>query len=482
MNKINNEYSIKNIKAEDLVLSYNISSDKFFLIDNNTVINNENYIKKFKIEYLSHNNYYLLFKKDNTIIKKEIILIFSSNKLDNPLFFNIYIKNNNSKNNNSKNNEFYILKSNCNAYICYTHKIIKKNMKSTKFKKNGSYIFNLTYFNLEPCRISLKNKDYNVLGFTKTAKLNPTSKNSSKNIICNVDRNLQSSWKVKRNKDCEFIDFSDNTYQKKLKNCAIDNKMKTLLNKIPSIPYIFKQYVKNTTLMSAGDTKEKTDTSKNKIQNSIGDDQTEFATERLEKTLSPEYKEVLDKSIQDFDKLDEKNYNKENYLTLLKDIYEKNKEYTLIGKHKKCIGNKLTNICNIENIVGCQKKCNEIYDCAHISYDRKNKKCKLFNTCKLTSSYAHDSYSKKSLLRNNGYSLINAISGYKNLPIPQLPWGIRFSTFICGIIIILCASMILHKIIKAIIKLFLCMYYDTCYSPIELLNIFSDEGPTKRYI
>ena len=49
MNKINNEYSIKNIKAEDLVLSYNISSDKFFLIDNNTVINNENYIKKFKI-------------------------------------------------------------------------------------------------------------------------------------------------------------------------------------------------------------------------------------------------------------------------------------------------------------------------------------------------------------------------------------------------------------------------------------------------
>ena len=475
MNKINNEYSIKNIKADDLLLTYNVSNDKFFLIDNNKVINNENYIKKFQIEYISHNNYSLIFKKGNKIIKKEIILIFSSNKLDNPLFFNIYIKNNN-------NNKFYILKSNCNSYICYTHQIIKKNMKSTKFKKNGSYIFNLTYFNLEPCRISLKNKDYNVLGFTKTAILNPVNKISSKNIICNVDRNLQNSWKVKRNKKCDHIDFSDNTYQKKLKECAIDNKMKTLLNKIPTIPYIFKQYVKNTNLMSAGDTKEKTDASKNKIQNTIGDDQTEFATERLEKTLSPEYKEVLDKSIQDFDKMDEKNYNKKNYLTLLKDIYEKNKEYTLIGKYKKCTGNKLTNVCNIENIVDCQKKCNEIYDCAHISYDRKNKKCKLFNTCKLSSSYNHTSYSKKSLLRNNGYSLINAINGYKNLPIPQLPWGIRFSTFICGIIIILSTSMILFKFSKAIIKLFLCMYYDTCYAPTELLNIFSDEGPSQKYI
>ena len=52
----------------------------------------------------------------------------------------------------------------------------------------------------------------------------------------------------------------------------------------------------------------------------------------------------------------------------------------------------------------------------HISYDRKNKKCKLFNTCKLSSSISHDSYSKKSLLRNNGYNIENAILINKNLP------------------------------------------------------------------
>ena len=95
---------------------------------------------------------------------------------------------------------------------------------------------------------------------------------------------------------------------------------------------------------------------------------------------------------------------------------------------------------------------------------------------------SHDSYSKKSLVRNNGYNIENAILINKNPPIPKLPWGIRFGTFICGIIIILCTSMILYKLIKAIIKLFLCTYYDTCYSPLELLNIFSDKGPEKRYI
>ena len=167
MNNINYDYSIKNIKTEDLVLTYNISSDSFILLDNNTTIINDNYIKKFQIQPISKNNYYLLFKNNNKIIKKEIIIIFSSNKLDNPLFFNIYIKNN--------NNTFDILKSNCNSYICYTHNIIKKNISTTKFKKNGSYIFYLAYFNLQPCRISIKNKDYNVLGFTKTANINPNS-------------------------------------------------------------------------------------------------------------------------------------------------------------------------------------------------------------------------------------------------------------------------------------------------------------------
>ena len=138
MNKINYDYSIKNIKTDDLVLTYNLSTDSFILLDNNTTIINDNYIKKFQIEPIADNNYYLLLKHNNKIIKKKLILIFSSNKLDNPLFFNIYIKN--------KNNTFDILKSNCNSYICHTHKIIKKNISTTKFKKNGSLSKDLSNF------------------------------------------------------------------------------------------------------------------------------------------------------------------------------------------------------------------------------------------------------------------------------------------------------------------------------------------------
>ena len=485
MNKNNYDYSIKNIKSDELVLTYNVSSDKFILLDKDKIIINDNFIKKFQLHPISTNNYYLVAQLGNKTIKKEVILVFSSNKLDNPLYFNIYIKDNNNNTDNNKNNKdnkkFYILKSDCTSNICETHYVIKENISTTKFKKNGSYIFHLSYHNLQPCRISIKNKDFNVLGYTKTANINPNF--TSKGFMCNVNRDLENSWKVKDIKKCNYMQFTNNKYNNKLKTCAIDNKMKTLLNNIPSIPQIFTQYVKKTKLMEAGNTQQKTELAKANIQNKIGDRNTLNVTEKLEKTLEPEYKEVLNKTIQDFDKVDEKDFTKENYMTLLKDIYEKNKEYRLLAKYKKCEGNKLTSVCNVDNIVQCQKKCNEIYDCAHVSYNRKKNICTLFNTCnRLRNSFNHNSYTKKSLLRNNGYNIFNAININKNVPIEELPWGIRLATFICGCIIILAISMIIFKIIKAFIKFGLCIYYDNCYYPLELLNPFSDLGPEKRYI
>ena len=87
-----------------------------------------------------------------------------------------------------------------------------------------------------------------------------------------------------------------------------------------------------------------------------------------------------------------------------------------------------------------------------------------------------------SLLRNNGYNIYNSILIHKNMPIQEIPTFIRLLTFVCGIIMIVSLSMIIFKIIKSFIKLFLCMYYDTCYSPTELLNLLSNEGPSKKYI
>ncbi len=76
MTKINQDYSIKNIKAENLVLTYNVSNNKFFLLDNNKTILNDNYIKKFQLEPVSKNNYYLSFKHNNKIKKKKLFLYF----------------------------------------------------------------------------------------------------------------------------------------------------------------------------------------------------------------------------------------------------------------------------------------------------------------------------------------------------------------------------------------------------------------------
>ena len=36
------------------------------------------------------------------------------------------------------------------------------------------------------------------------------------------------------------------------------------------------------------------------------------------------------------------------------------KEYKLSGKYKTCTGNKLSNVCNVDSIIDCQKKCNQM--------------------------------------------------------------------------------------------------------------------------
>ena len=189
--------------------------------------------------------------------------------------------------------------------------------------------------------------------------------------------------------------------------------------------------------------------------------------------------------LEDFNNLDEDKKTAENYKKLLTKVYENSKEYKLLGKYKMCKGVKLTNVCNIENVVQCQDKCNQIHDCAHLSYDRNKKVCKLYNTCStLKDDYNHMTYSKKSILRNNGYNLYNAFLLHRNTPIPNIPPFIRILMFICGTIIVVILSILLFRFIKIIIKFILCFYYDTCYSPTELFNIFlfKEVEIKKRYI
>tara|TARA_Y100000816_G_C26108264_1_gene590027 strand:- start:8988 stop:10409 length:1422 start_codon:yes stop_codon:yes gene_type:complete len=473
MNDKNYLYTITNVKNKMLMLTYSILENKFLLLDKNKIVINDSFINKFELHYINTNKYKLVYKYNDKTYKKNIKLIFSSNKLHNPLFFNIYIETN--------NNTYKILKSNCKDILCNSHYILYENTTITKFIKKSSYVFFLNYNELQPCRIRLNDELYNVYGYTKTPVLNKT--NNKYNITCNVNRDLHNSYKVNYNKDCRYLKFKDNVYNKDLEKCSVNKKSNFLLNKLPNLGEILKQLVKKQSITKAGNQQDKLNKVKESIDAKIGDEKTREEIDKLEKTIDPEYKPVLTNILEKFDKLNPAQLTKGTYIELIKNIHENNKEYSLIGKYKMCSGVKLTNICNVENVVDCQNKCNEIYDCAHLSYDRKKKVCKIFNTCgKLKDNYYNFTYSKNSLLRNNGYNLFNAFLLYKNIPIPEVPTVIKLLIFASGTIIIVCCSMIIYKIVKALFKLVLCVYYDNCYSPLVLLNVFSSEGPSQRYI
>ena len=67
-------------------------------------------------------------------------------------------------------------------------------------------------------------------------------------------------------------------------------------------------------------------------------------------------------------------------------------------------------IHGVSNLIDCQTLCNnKDLKCKYISYDRNNKKCKLYNSCKLFYNKNFNTYTKKSLLRTDGYNLLEAL-------------------------------------------------------------------------
>lgn len=479
-NNKNYLYIIKSVQSSQLILVYSILDNNFILLDKNKSIINDSYISNFELHYINKDTYNLVYTYNYKKYKKIVKLIFSSKNHNNPLLFNMYIKH---------NNNYQILKSCCDNELCDTHYVKKIITNITSFNKKSSYVFYLSYKNLMPCRIRINNNLFNVLGYTKTPNpnnLNNLNENTNiYNITCNVDRELENSYKVSHKSNCKYINFKDNIYNNKLEKCSVNNNKNTLLSRIPKITEIFNQLIKKNNVIKAGQTESELNQIENTLDNSIGDQKTKEYNNKLNKTLTPEYKSVLKTVLEDFNNLDEDKKTAENYKKLLTKVYENSKEYKLLGKYKMCKGVKLTNVCNIENVVQCQDKCNQIHDCAHLSYDRNKKVCKLYNTCStLKDDYNHMTYSKKSILRNNGYNLYNSFLLHRNTPIPNIPLFIRVLMFICGTVIVIILSTLLFRFIKIIIKFILCFYYDTCYSPTELFNIFlfKEVDLKKRYI
>tara|TARA_Y100000591_G_scaffold332006_1_gene367773 strand:+ start:1190 stop:1627 length:438 start_codon:yes stop_codon:yes gene_type:complete len=137
-------YTIKNVKTSELILNYIVSENKFILLDKNALVINDNYISKFELQYINDNTYHLIYTYNHKKYIKKVKFIFSSNNLENPLFFNIYVFN---------NNKYEIIKSNCDNILCKTHYTINKPINEIKFKAKSDYVFYLNYLDLQPCRI-----------------------------------------------------------------------------------------------------------------------------------------------------------------------------------------------------------------------------------------------------------------------------------------------------------------------------------------
>ena len=483
-NKSNKKYLIKNLKTDSHILCYNIKDNNFLLINKNTHILNEDFIYKYELEYIKENTYYLIYIHKNKTHKQEITFVFSSNTLDNPLFFNIIIK---------QNTYYKRLKSNCKHVICTTHvlPIDKLNdLTNLKFINKSLYIFYLTHETLEPCRIKLYNRDFNVFGYNKAPIINKDLKSSNK-TTCIYNPDLQNSWKVKKTKSCNHITFANNTFNTKLNKCSMNTKGEYLLNKIPSVPEIFKYYVANKQKIKAGELEDKINENEKNIDKKIGDKYTKEKVKETKSGLSNAYKIVLGQTLEDYsnflndtstsDKLD-KTAETTKYIAILDEIKERSKEYLLAKKYKVCSGKPIDYHCNVKNLVKCQNKCNENYDCAYVSYNRVNNLCKLFTTCKYKDKYEYDTYAKRSLLRSGGYNIYNSLLLHRNPPIPKISPYFRGFVLLISVFIIICLVAILYKLIKSLIKFFMCFYYDTCHYPLEILNPFKDGMPNKRYI
>ena len=459
MNK-NNNIIIKSKYSDNFILAYNIVKNNFRILHEDYAIINNKYITQFIIKHIKNNNYSLVYKYKNEFHNIPIALIFQNNSS----FFHILFHNKllHSDFINNPQNSFK---------ISFKKPIQKFNNKLYKS------IFFIQYKYLKPCQITLNNRKYNIFGYNSDINL----KNNDK--ICTYNKKLMNAWKVKPISSCKHINLSKDNIESKITNCALNNKSKTLLNPIPSMTEIFKQYVRHDNKIKAGQFQYNIDKNSNNISKKLNDPTIVENTNNTHKNLDPEYKTVLLDSVKDFNKL-EKNEKKNNpsyYNKMLNDIIEQSKLY-ITREFKSCKNNAYETLCNVKNISDCNRECNKNKNCTDFTYDKNKKLCKFYNSCKLKDNINTNTYTKKSLLRNKGYSIPNAYHMRKNSPIPQMPFILKPFSFLLIVLIILCSSALLYKIFKISYKLIACIFDDSCYVPWVILNPFSFDVPDKLFI
>tara|TARA_B100000401_G_scaffold203284_1_gene137086 strand:+ start:1125 stop:2618 length:1494 start_codon:yes stop_codon:yes gene_type:complete len=492
------EYLIKNIHCSENLIIYDTNINKFLFkseLDINKSVTN-NLISKFKINNIKDRKYKLKFK--NLIREDNIIvyLIFSSDKINNPLFFNIIIK-------EDKNKPYQMLKISsikfskeyieCSKDETLSFDILKEtNINKIKFSKKPDNIFYFSNVQHEPCKIKIDDTDYSVYGFNKSPVINKKNINKNENY-CYYNPNLNNSWKVDilKNPSCKHIRLNKNEPYKMLNilnKCSFQFGPFKLLNKLPDEKKVIDLYKKEITELKTEQTKNTIDQKKKAIEDKIGNKQLKDEFDVVNNKLDNESKVELANILINFSNyLEEGNFSnitqaRRSFSRVLQTVKDRHDEYKLAGKYNICKGDLLKQLNDVSNVIDCQSHCNANDICKNISYNKSAKKCNLYKNCKLLYDDKYNTYTKKSLLKESGYNIYKQY--YKKMEpiIDHMPPALKFLYYISAIIVIICLSILLYRFLKIFTKIFLCVYYGTCYIPTELLDFENTGILDQRYI
>lgn len=478
------EYLIKNINCFSNLITFDTNKNKFLFKHENSINKSltNNLICKFQIKNIKGAHYELKFKNIYLSSRINVYLVFSSDKIDNPLFFNLIFKD---------KDEFKILnishiKLGNDIIECgmnedlYFDKIKEKDINKVKFKNDPKYIFYFSNINHELCKIKIENHDYSLYGFNKSPIINKKNTSRDENY-CYYNPDLMNSWRVNllKHPSCKHIKLNkDNTDEvlKLLEKCSANGGPYRLLRQLPDENKVIGLYKKELYEYHAGQTKLTIDEKNKSITDKIGDDKINQELEEVNSKLDANSKVELANVLTNFNSYLEKgNFSniteaRNNFSKVLQTVKARNDEYQLAGKYKICKGDIISELNNVSNVIDCKSHCNANDECRNMSYNRLDRKCNLYKNCRLLRDDKYSSYTKKSLLRESGYNIYQQYFTNMNPVIDDMPVSLKLLYYIAAIIVIICLSILLYRFLKIFFKIFMCIYYGSCYIPTELLT------------
>lgn len=448
-------YLIRNLRCNNHLLVYNTVNRRFDY-KNKDKLNNK-LISNFNVKFIKENSYKLNYREFNIEKSLSVILIYSSNKIDHPLFFNIVIKQDNVYKILYIKNTKLDVDMDCKNKVL-TYKILDgiDNVKNILFNDTPQYIFYFITKKLELCRIKLNKNSYSLYGYNKLPTINKKIKG---NQYCFHNPELNNSWKVNTTlkPSCKLLNFKKGNIadiKTKLNNCS-NNNYRRLLRKLLNNDEISELYKKNMKTYIAGKIQNKIEQNQKKIEEKLGDTEIKELYNDVENNLDEENKSILADSLTNFNRyigtgVSDLVKARTQYKNLLNIVKERQKEYSLASKSAICNGKLIKKLYKINNFIDCQGHCNMDQKCTNISYNRVEKKCNLYESCKLLFNNTFDTYTKKSRLRQQGYNLYEALQRQKNPPISKVPLEIEVIYYIACIMIIFCGGYVLLRILEHI--------------------------------